>query len=280
MIKLRVTMPKDKLTILKYDQVEFEINENKHYNIIYANMDFTYDQKKSHSVYNEDTALLQFTLNKENFSKFAIPAHNKIKKADFFRQLLTEYTDKNFYERELIIFKNEVNFMTRAIEGNRKIEISFKDRKDILDPYFIASLKKENRNYLVSYSRHKGTIVSYRVKNIRDIKILDENRSIFDESYIKTLQKNFNPFLSFGSEIKVKFTPEGEKYYRRIITNRPNLIRREDNLWVFEANEYQAMLYFAGFMEMVEIIEPLDLREKLKERVKEMIKIYNLYKTF
>ncbi|MGL5098835.1 MAG: WYL domain-containing protein, partial [Fusobacteriaceae bacterium] len=74
--------------------------------------------------------------------------------------------------------------------------------------------------------------------------------------------------------IKVKFTEEGKKYYEKVISNRPKLKRREEEIYIFEANDYQAMLYFAGFMDMVEILEPLNLREKMIIKAKKMIKNY------
>ena len=274
MIKLRVTVPKNIALILKRDQEDFEINENKHYNIIYKNMDFNYSQDKSKSVYKEDTEILQFTLSKENFIKFDTLENKKLKKADFFRQLITEYSMKSSYERELIVFKEHLERIKVAIENNKRIEIKFKNRDDILDPYFIASLEKENRNYLVSYSYYKEKIVNYRIKNISNVVITNLNREPFDEKYIKDLSENFNPFLSFGNEVKVRFTREGEKYYKQVISNRPKLKRTEGDIYIFEANDYQAMLYFAGFMEMVEILEPLNLREKMIERAKMMIEKY------
>lgn len=276
MIKLRVTVPKNIALILKRDQEDFEINENKHYNIIYKNMNFDYSEDKSKSVYKEDTELLQFTLSKENFIKFDTLENKKLKKADFFRQLITEYAMKSSYERELIVFKEHLERIKVAIENNKRIEIKFKNRDDILDPYFIASLEKENRNYLVSYSYYKEKIVNYRIKNISNVIITNLNRESFDEKYIKDLSENFNPFLSFGNEVRVRFTPEGEKYYKQVISNRPKLKGTEGDIYIFEANDYQAMLYFAGFMEMVEILEPLSLREKMIMRVKKMIENYNL----
>ncbi|MGL5278212.1 MAG: WYL domain-containing protein [Cetobacterium sp.] len=276
MIKLRVTVPKNIALILKRDQEDFEINENKHYNVIYKNMNFDYSEEKSKSVYKEDTELLQFTLSKENFIKFDTLENKKLKKADFFRQLITEYTMKSSYERELIVFKEHLEHVEVAIENNKRIEIKFKNRDDILDPYFIASLEKENRNYLVSYSYYKEKIVNYRVKNISNVVITNLNREPFDEKYIKDLKENFNPFLSFGNEVKVKFTPEGEKYYKQVISNRPKLKGIEGDIYIFEANYYQAMLYFAGFMEMVEILEPLSLREKMKKKIRKMIEVYKI----
>ncbi|MGL5963226.1 MAG: WYL domain-containing protein [Fusobacteriaceae bacterium] len=276
MIKLRVTVPKNITLILKLDQEDFEINENKHYNTIYKNMNFDYSEDKSKSVYKEDTELLQFTLSKENFIKFDNLENKKLKKADFFRQLLTEYAMKSSYERELIVFKEHLEFLKVAIENNKRIEIKFKNRDDILDPYFIASLEKENRNYLVSYSCYKEKIVNYRIKNISNVVITNLNRETFDEKFIKDLSENFNPFLSFGNEVKVRFAPEGEKYYKQVISNRPKLKEIEGDIYIFEANDYQAMLYFAGFMEMVEILEPLSLREKLKKRIEKMKEVYKI----
>lgn len=276
MIKLRVTLPKENINILRRDMEDYEINENRLYNLIYENMNFVFNHEEKKSVYKEETELVQFTLTKENYCKYAIPENLKIKKAIFFRQIFLQYTAKNPYEREMIIFRENVEKIEKAIEKNRKIEVKFKTREDVLAPYFIASLNKENRNYLVSRSSYKEMIVSYRIKNIRKAEILQEEREDFDKEYVKELKKNFDPFLSYGNRIKVKFTPEGVTHYEKIITNRPKLLEKNDNEWIFEANEYKALLYFSGFMDMVEIIEPQDLREKIIEKIKRMNKIYGV----
>ncbi|MGL5099478.1 MAG: WYL domain-containing protein, partial [Fusobacteriaceae bacterium] len=256
MIKLRVTLPKENINILRRDMEDYEINENRLYNLIYENLDFIFSHEENKSVYKEETGLVQFTLTKENYCKYATPENLKIKKATFFRQLFLQYTAKNPYEREMIIFKENVKKIEEAIEKNRKIEVKFKTREDILDPYFIASLEKENRNYLVSESSYKEMVVSYRIKNIRKVEILEEERENFDKKYVEELKRNFDPFLSYGNRIRIKLTPEGVVHYEKVITNRPKLLEKNGNEWIFEANEYKALLYFSGFMDMVEIIEP------------------------
>ncbi|MGL4671624.1 MAG: WYL domain-containing protein [Cetobacterium sp.] len=275
-MKIRITIPKDVKNILKRDIDDYEINENKLYNLIYENMDFEYNIEQDRSVYKDETELVQFTLSKENYCKYFSPFNLKIKKAKFFRQLLVQYALKSSYERELIIFKKSVNTLKNAIENNRKIKVTFREREDILDAYFIISLEKENRNYLVSYSEYKEMILSYRIKNIRSVEILSEFREIFDEKYIQNLKENFDPFLSYGKKVIVKFNFEGIKHYEKIITNRPKLLEKNGEKWIFEANEYKALLYFCGFMDMVEILEPESLREKMIEKIKKMVLIYDI----
>ncbi|MGL6120443.1 MAG: WYL domain-containing protein, partial [Fusobacteriaceae bacterium] len=236
-MKIRITIPKDVKNILKRDIDDYEVNENKLYNLIYENMDFEYNIEQERSVYKDETELVQFTLSKENYCKYLSPFNLKIKKAKFFRQLLVQYALRSSYERELIIFKKSVNTLKNAIENNRKIKVTFREREDILDAYFIVSLEKENRNYLVSYSGYKEMIVSYRIKNIRSIEILSEFRETFDEKYIQNLKENFDPFLSYGKKVIVKFNSEGVKHYEKIITNRPKLLEKNGEKWIFEANE-------------------------------------------
>lgn len=168
-------------------------------------MKFNYINPNSKSIYKEKTELIQFTLSKDNFRKFDTLENKKIKNADFFRQLITTYAKKSAYERELIIFKKQIEQIKISIKNNKKIKIKFKEREDILDPYFIISLEKENRNYLVSYSHYKEKIVNYRIKNINNIIISNNNRETFNEIYIQKLKENFNPFLSFGSEFHSEF---------------------------------------------------------------------------
>jgi len=62
--------------------------------------------------------------------------------------------------------------------------------------------------------------------------------------------------------------------YERTISNKPKIIEKTGNIFIFQCSEDKAKAYFPQFLEEVEIIEPTELRNWFKETFK---KIYIQY---
>ena len=56
--------------------------------------------------------------------------------------------------------------------------------------------------------------------------------------------------------------------------NKPELLRIEEGIYVFQCNIPLSLIYFAQFYNEVEILEPKELRDKIKEKIMEMLKLY------
>ena len=72
----------------------------------------------------------------------------------------------------------------------------------------------------------------------------------------------------------MRFTEKGLELYEKVLTNRPKLIDKEDNIYTFECDNKLAMIYFAQFFSLIEILEPQELREKLQNELENTLKIY------
>ncbi|EUB22000.1 hypothetical protein HMPREF1500_1287 [Fusobacterium sp. CM22] len=72
----------------------------------------------------------------------------------------------------------------------------------------------------------------------------------------------------------MRFTEKGLELYEKVLTNRPKLIDKEDNIYLFECDNKLAMVYFAQFFSLIEILEPQELREKLQNQLENTLKIY------
>ena len=95
------------------------------------------------------------------------------------------------------------------------------------------------------------------------------------KDYLKNLKINYDPFLSYQKRVKVKFTEEGERLFGVIHYNRPKELAKGSNgEMLVECSEQKAIAYFSQFIDEVEILEPLELREKFKKRLTNASKKY------
>ena len=117
-------------------------------------------------------------------------------------------------------------------------------------------------------------IRNYRISEIEEVWFTNENIEIKDKKYIDDVYKNFDPFLSYKNTVKVEFTENGVELYEKILTNRPKLLDKKDGIYTFECDNKLAMVYFAQFFSNVKILEPNELKERLKNELKKTIKIY------
>ena len=117
-------------------------------------------------------------------------------------------------------------------------------------------------------------IRNYRISEIEEVWFTNENIEIKDKKYIDDVYKNFDPILSYKNTVKVEFTAKGVELYEKILTNRPKLLDKKDGIYTFECDNKLAMVYFAQFFSNVKILEPNELKERLKNELKKTIKIY------
>ena len=62
--------------------------------------------------------------------------------------------------------------------------------------------------------------------------------------------------------------------YEKVLTNRPKVLTKEENIYTFECDNKLAVVYFAQFYSSIEILEPQNLREKLRNELESTLKIY------
>ena len=115
-------------------------------------------------------------------------------------------------------------------------------------------------------------LITYGEKNIELLfKFYIE---IKDKKYIDEVYRKFDPFLSYNNRVKVKFTEKGLELYEKVLTNRPKVLTKDENIYTFECDNKLAIVYFAQFFSLIEILEPQNLREKLKNELESTLKIY------
>ncbi|MEG0748053.1 WYL domain-containing protein [Cetobacterium sp.] len=275
--KIRVTLPKRILEIIECDIEEFKIKKNTLLNYIYEELGKTYDFKNYKSNYKGETEVIQFNLNKKNkIDYYGFLEENNIQnEAEFFREILIEYAEKGKKNRELFLFRNIVERLQIAIKEKRISKLSFKDGKEVeIEPYHLESSKLELANYIFCYNLKEESWKNYKLKYIQSVYLKKESFKVRDKSFIDSVKKDFDPFLSKGKVVKVKLTVDGEKLFKELTTNKPRLLSREGNIYTLECSEEKAKRYFSFFIDEVEILEPKNLREWFKEKYKKALLKY------
>lgn len=274
--KIRITLPKRINEILENDIEEFFIKKNSLLNYIYEErIKVTRDRKIR--VSGEETSIVQFNLNKKNLEGYYsfLEENNIQNESEFFREILIEYANEGKKKRERFLFKDIVNRMNSAIKDRKIVKISFIDGNCVeVEPYLIESSKLEVANYIFCYNLKEKKWKNYKIKYIKSIYIKSSYFKIRDSEFIENMKKDFDPFLSLGQNIKISLTKTGEKLFKELKTNRPKIIKKEDNIYFLEASQEKAKRYFSFFLDEVEILEPLELREWFKDKLKKAFEKY------
>lgn len=272
--KIRLTIP--------YFMQERILEDVKHFNLktgeignrifnYYSNRDI-----KKIDISADKGEVIQFNLNKNNSELFdtVIKEHMVDNEANFFRNLFLEYLDNPRYLREKILYFDIFEKIENAIKENRKINIKYRGEVRTISPYLIKTSSEENRSYIFSYCEKNEAHRNYRISNIESVSISKLTVDIKDKEYIESIDKNFDPFLSYNNRVKIRIDKEGEEIFKRVVENRPKLIEKDGDIWILEASEKLAKIYFSQFLSTVEILEPLELREWFKEELKRSLNNY------
>lgn len=221
----------------------------------------------------------------------------------YLKALYEEYCLLPTFQREQIFFKEIVNEIEKSISKQKKVKIEIKPkhnpkdnniytRKFYVTPYKITQDATKSYNYLIGIAEEilndgrieSKKISSFRISRISKIKICnsmggylseDKKNEMDNELYSKNAQFLAGELIN----VKIKFTIKGYEQYNRLLYLRPNSytkVPNQDLTYIFHCTELQAINYFFKFGRDVEILEPLELREKFIKRYKSALKIYEI----
>ena len=274
MKKVRFTISDFMNEIIKSDSEYFKLQIGKIGNIIFN----YYIDKNLNKVELEDSSgeVIQFNLNKSNEEIFMDTLiRNKIEtEAEYWRNIFFTYINNLRYKREEILFEKNLKNIEKAIKDKNKIKIKYHNYIRLINPYFIKVSDSESRSYLFCYCEKNNDYRNYRISEIEEIWFTNEKIEVKDKKYIDEVYKNFDPFLSYKNGVKVKFTEKGLDLYEKVLTNRPRLLNKNNNIYTFECDNKLAMVYFAQFFSLIEILEPQELRKRLQNELENTLKIY------
>ena len=279
MKKIRVTVPEDVWDIMKIDQEDFGINNNKFCNYILEKLKFNRKietEKLLQAQGRNRKKIVQFDLNVNNKEiYYDILKSNEVEiEAEYFRELFEIYCSKFKYQRELFIYEDKLKSILDAIKDENKLKIKYFSEIIDIDPIFIRREDKGNENFLFCYVEKLNSYQNYKLKELEIVAILPEKMKKRDKKFIESMKKKYDPFLGKTTTIKVKLTTLGESLLKTFTEYRPKLIKNEKNIYFFETSEEQAKMYFRGFSKEAEILEPLSLREEIIKEYQEALNVY------
>ena len=165
--------------------------------------------------------------------------------------------------------------LNNAFINQNKVVINYNNTNRIVNPYFIKEGDNENHNYLFCFCEDNNDYRCYKICKIKSIIAINDNIEIKDKKYISDIFTHFDPFLSFDSNIKVKFNKVGLELFNRTPFNRPRIIKEiNKTTFLLEANDKLAKIYFAQFGYNCEILEPQRLRDYFYDFAKKILDIY------
>ncbi len=274
--KIRVTLNKSIAEILETDAASFKITKNYLINYIFEHLK---DEKiDDYQEIPEEKTVIQFNLNKKNREiYYDFLQERKIQvEADFIRKLIHKYAHQSKSNRELFVFQENVERIRYAIKEKKVIKIRFEDkRQTTVLPFHIGTSKLELANYLFCYDFQEDKYKNYKFNHIDVIYITKETRGWQDKNFIENVIKNFDPFLSEGKRIKAILTPFGKTLLANVGLNRHETLSVNGDVYEFKCSEHQAKRYFSYFLDEIEILEPLSLRNWFIEKFTNALKKYN-----
>ena len=162
----------------------------------------------------------QFNLTKLNFEMFDVRMkENKYEKeSDYLRDILFTYINNPRYARERILYSENFEMIEKAIKDNKKISFIYMKKAPVrtVNPYFMKIAEDEQRTYLFCYCEKNNDYRAYRISEITNINFSKNEIEIKDKKYINEIEENFDPFISYGKNVKVKFTEQGEALFERL----------------------------------------------------------------
>jgi len=288
--KIRFLLPLFINEIIEHDVVKFNINRNKLSNMIFE--EFKDNYKPFTELADDNNVTFQFNLNNSNAELYRVKRelgelfNDEIDTdAILFRSFFYTYINYPADKREIIIYNDIYRDIMQGVEAKKQISVKFNGKFRNIEPFFISSTKEERFNYVCCYCYKNKKIVNYRLSKIERVILLKNDQKFRNESKIEEYKNNFDPYLSYDKKVKIKLTKRGVELYK-IFTFTPKVLEelrlREPQaseegggaIYVVEASSLKARLFFPQFMEEVEILEPLELREWFRERVKKMGEIY------
>ena len=264
--------------IKKIDSNISEEKEKKIKEIIRKNIYETLKIKKGNS------KLINFHLNKKTFQECKSLGENlNYFDTEFFRVIFEWYSLKAKYEREQILFYEEILIIKEAIEKKYELEFKVKDNNGKLlkitnsYPFGIFESKDENYNYLVTADNNEK-LYSTRISNIMNLLLIRKIFSVSKEIQEKAKERIKNRYYGMGNIIncKIEFTEIGYRNFKVISHLRPKAIEQDQKNRILTFNEPEDSLffYFRQFGENIKVLEPESLKQKLKGFYKKALESY------
>ena len=232
----------------------------------------------------EKSTAITLTVSGESYDIIGIIENNLLKDSSlsgYLKDMFVSYLSIPRSNREIIIFKDIQKAITTAISEKRIITFSTttseKNTTFTVEPYFIAPSKEEQCNYLICNDVRAHIPRTFRISRLTSIFVTSAD-FIFDDALYKELQdRALRSPQSVSKTVQaiVKMNSFGIRKFKVVTKNRPDLLKKEGDLYYFDWSELQLEEYFKRFGRDAIVLEPKSLRERLKKYYSLAVKAYN-----
>ena len=217
----------------------------------------------------------------------------------FLKAVFEDYANKPFFEREQIYFKEIIDKIKQAIDGEIQVRITIKEKmnkkgekipyKFVVAPYKIVQDKNKLYNYIIGFGKPFGSSeeerkpACYRISRIDDVFVQTSSSYHISKKESSMLDNDmFKRGAMFLTdeiiEVKVEFTKRGLENFNRFLYQRPNEYEIDEInpfLYSFKTTKNQAINYFFKFGWDAKIVEPDYLFLEFKKRYERAAQVYN-----
>lgn len=191
MKKIRALVLKAQYDALKEELKRFNVSLYKLGNKLI----FIYKDKKIpiQSLKNKETAVIQFNANKnldENNYLDILKKQNIQVEADYIRGIIAKYLNEPVEVREYILFNDVIKTLKKAIELRKKVAIKQQKKYTVINPYFLKRSIKDGLTYLFFYCESTQNFQFYKISDLKQINILNQDIELKETSYIEKIKKD------------------------------------------------------------------------------------------
>lgn len=193
----------------------------------------------------------------------------------FFKVIIESYCRLPYPERANFILHECIQNIETAIARQTKITLETYNKLMKVSPYKIVPSKDTVFTYLVFKNDKKFDAI--RLSLIKSVRVLRELYH-FNKEEMKLVDNaliNFGPSFAFENmtTIHIKFLNEdGEKRCLYSTLQRPmheRIIDKNERIYEFKCSEKQILYFFFSFAGDIEIIEPIELKNRFKQMYKD-----------
>ncbi len=217
------------------------------------------------------SASITLTVSGESLDMITVIENNLLKEtslSQYLKDMFATYLSIPRSSRESIIFKDTFERVSKAISGKRLVSFNTTTADNytfLVEPYMIAPSKEEQCNYLICNDVQAGHPSTFRISRMTSVFITSDRFEIDSALYEELREKSLRSPQSVSKTVRavVKFTPFGVRKFHMVTKNRPDVIKKEGDLYYFDWSELQLEEYFKRFGRDAVVLEPDSLRNRL-----------------
>ncbi len=181
--------------------------------------------------------------------------------SQYINDLFTSYLSISRNKREEIIFHEVFDEVRAAISNHSIITFSSTSVTDLVftvRPYIIAPSKEEQCNYLLCVDRDRNFLRTFRISRIRALFTTSEIFAPDEDTRLQLQEIASRSPQSASKSIKaeVHLTDRGVHKFDVIVKNRPDVLRKEGNVYYFDWPKHLLEEYFRRFGYDAIIVSP------------------------